>query len=138
MGEVLDSLEATRSVAVTAAQRLDGPAPRPVSSLDREGVIDWRTIDEATIRENGILVEELLTFRENIDELLQHGSGQFVLIVGREIVSLFPDLETAASYATERFQGRDVLIKKISLTSPIHTVGGAALAVRLEFKGAIG
>ena len=129
MGEALDTDESTQSipVAVTTAARVEEPVQPRLSTVHREGVIDWRTIDPAIIRGNGILVEELLTYREKLDELLQRGSGQFVLIVGREIISLFPSLESAALHASEKFGERDVLIKRIAEVAPIHTLGGAVL-----------
>jgi hypothetical protein len=131
MGETLDTDESTRSipVAVTSSSVEESVQPQ-LSTIPREGTVDWRKLDPSTIRESGILVEELLTYRENLDDLLQRGSGQFVLIVGREIISLFPNLESAARYAAEHFRGRDLLIKKISQFEPIHTLGGAVLETR--------
>jgi hypothetical protein len=92
-----------------------------------EGVLDWRTIESTTIRGEGIPIEELLFYREKINELLQHAEGRYVLIVGRAVVSLFDDLDAAAQYSAQHYAGKAVLIKKIAAIEPIHTLGGAIL-----------
>jgi hypothetical protein len=101
-------------------------------------VIDWRTIDPAMIRGEGIPIEELLTYREKLDELLRNAPGQFVLIVGREIIACFPDFDGAAELAAEHFGGRKVLIKKIAPTEPIHSLGGAKLKPHYAIGATLG
>jgi hypothetical protein len=129
MDETLSEDDSMRSGPTTTASgsRIVGPVPPEPLAVHRGEFIDWRTIDPATIQGEGVPVEELLTYREKLDELLQHAPGQFVLIVGREIISLFPDLDSAARYATEQFGGRPVLIKKVAAVEPIHSLGGAML-----------
>src|SRR3954468_16336407 len=59
---------------------------RPVAPLDTKSdrtdraIVDWRTIDPATIQGEGIPVEELRFFIEIIDEMLRTAPGQYVLI----------------------------------------------------------
>jgi hypothetical protein len=93
--------------------RLAGPITR-----------DWRTIDASTIQGDGIPVEELRFYRETIDEMLRVAAGSYVLIVGREVISYFPDLELAANQADRDFRGQTFLIKKVAPIEPVHTTGG--------------
>jgi hypothetical protein len=95
--------------------------------VHREGVVDWRTIDPDTFK-GSLLAEELLTYAEHLDELLARAEGSYVLIVGREVVSVFERLDQAALAAHQQFPGRPVLIKRVEAFEPIQTLGGAVLA----------
>ncbi len=106
--------------------------------LNLDGVIDWRTIDPATIRGEGIPVEELLYYREKIEDLLRDAEGRYVLIVGRQVVSLFPDLDEAARYAAQWHPDRPVLIKKVVAAESVHSLGGAVIRPAIASGGARG
>jgi hypothetical protein len=102
----------------------------------REGVIDWRTVDPETFK-GSVLAEELRTYAEHLDELLERAEGRYVLIVGREIIRDFDHstkLGDVALEAHHQFPGRPVLIKKVAAFEPIHTLGGVVPAIE-EVKG---
>jgi hypothetical protein len=50
--------------------------------------------------------------------------GLYVVDHGREVISFFPDLETAARHAETSSRGETVLIKKVVAIEPVHTTGG--------------
>ena len=105
------------------AQRLENISQSPPSDESRQDVIDWRTIDPESLRSRSILVEELLTYRSRLNELMRNAPGMYVLIVGSEIVSTFPNLDQAVGYARS-YGKRPVLIKKIAEVEPVHSLGG--------------
>jgi hypothetical protein len=88
------------------------------SRLPAATIIDWRTLDPATIH------GELRNYRDKIEELLDQAAGQYVLIADQNIIAYFPDLESAASHAEDFFRDRSLLIKKVVATEPVHTLGG--------------
>jgi Family of unknown function (DUF5678) len=109
-----------------------GELPGSVKSADTEipsadrrygEFVDWRKIDPSTIQGTNIPVEELRFYRENIDELLQSHEGQYVLIVGREIIAYFEDLGSAARHAEREFRGQTLLVKKVARFDPIQSIG---------------
>ena len=111
-------IEAAYRAVGLGAESIEGP--RPIGPIDH----DWRAIDPSTIQGEGIPVGELRFYRETIDEMMRSSAGAYVLIVVRERISYFPDLETAANHAEEYFRGRTFLIKKVAPIEPVHTTGG--------------
>ena len=84
-------------------------------------LIDWLTLDPATLEGEEGRIEELRFYRENIEELLRSHEGQYVLIVDREIIAYFEDFESAAMHAIGNFKGRSLLVKKVARFQPIVT-----------------
>ncbi len=95
--------------------------------LTRSRSVDWRTVDLSTVDGEGLPIEELRFYQEKLGEMLSVARGRFVLIVGREIVAYFDDLDSAAQFAAEHHRSRFVLIKKVDASEPIHSLGGAEL-----------
>jgi hypothetical protein len=98
-----------------------GPTHHP---LGGDTSLDWRTIDPSTIQGDDIPVEELRHYQKNIDKMMCEAPGQYVLIAGREILAYLTDLESAASEARRRCEGRSFLIKKVAWLQPVQTFGG--------------
>jgi hypothetical protein len=86
---------------------------------------DWRTFDPAKAKWIGTprLVEELVTYRDNLDELLKH-EGKYVLIKGKEIIGIYADRDEVLQQAVDRFRGEPALIKQIVAKEPVVTFGG--------------
>ena len=95
--------------------------PRP----PKQEYMDWRTFDPSTVRGTNAaeLAEQLVTYREHLDELLRH-KGKYVLIRGREIVGIYADEQEAMREAIDRFGGEHILIKQIVAREPVHYMGG--------------
>ena len=124
-----ESAPVVPDLAMGAEYRAVGLGSGSIEGLRTTGPIthDWRTIDPSTIQGEGIPVEELRFYRETIDEMLRLATGSYVLIVGREVISYFPDLEAAARHAEEYFRGQTFLIKKVAPIEPVHTTGGVVV-----------
>ncbi len=102
------------------------------------GVIDWRTLDPSTIRGDGVPVEELHFYQEHLEGLLRAGEGRYVLIVGRDVIAFFDNIEAAAGHAEEHYRDKAVLIKRVVASGPIHTLGGASAGQMVESGGVRG
>jgi hypothetical protein len=87
---------------------------------------DWRTYDPTKVEGDQTLLEELVTYKDHLDELLQR-KGDYVLIKGRRIIGIFTDRQDAIEKAVALFGTEPALIKRIVAREPILTLGGAAL-----------
>ena len=106
-------------------ERINGrtkTARRPPRPLSR----DWHTYDPTKVEGDQTLLEELLTYKAHLDELLQR-KGDYVLIKGRQVVGIFADRQDAMKKAVDLFGVDPALIKRIVAREPIVTLGGAAL-----------
>jgi hypothetical protein len=92
----------------------------------RPRVIHWLKADPSKIQGRDALSEEMTTYALQIRELLKR-RGQYVVIKGSEVIGVFPDRETAAEAAVERFGTAAVLIKQIVSSEPVRSLGGIAL-----------
>ena len=72
------------------------------------------------------LVEELITYKDHLDELLKR-KGDYVVIKGRKVVGIFADRQEAIEKAYELFGGQPTLVKQIVLRERIHSLGGVIL-----------
>jgi hypothetical protein len=97
-------------------------AKRAPQSLSR----DWHTYDPTTVEGDQTLLEELITYKEHLDELLER-EGDYVVIKGRQVVGIFADREDAMERAVDLFGTEPALIKQIVAREPVITLGGAAL-----------
>jgi hypothetical protein len=89
---------------------------------------DWRTFDPAML-EGGAeapLATELVTYRDRLDELLQH-EGQYVVIKGTVVAGFFRDRRSAVAAAIAAYGPGPVLIKKIVEREPVRRIGHAIL-----------
>jgi hypothetical protein len=97
-------------------------AKRRSKPLSRE----WRTYDPAKGEGDQTLLEELITYKDHLDELLKR-KGDYVVIKGRQIIGIFADRHDAIEKAVDLFREEPALIKRIVAREPIITLGGAAL-----------
>ena len=103
----------------------DEPAPvrikkwRPPKPL----MFDWSKYDPATTPGATMLVDEMVTYRDRLEELLEN-EGKFVLIKGREVVGIYETREEAIHQAVERFRDAPVFIKRIARKEPMIQFGG--------------
>ncbi len=88
--------------------------------------INWRTYDPTKGDGDQILLEELITYKGHLKELLER-KGDYVLIRGRQVIGIFADRQEAIEKAVDLFGGEPVLVKQIVVREPIHTLGGGIL-----------
>ena len=89
---------------------------------------DWRTFKPSML-EGGAkapLAAELVTYRDRLDDLLQH-KGQYVVIKGREIAGFFRDRRSAVEAAIAAYGPGPFLVKKVVEKEPIRRIGNASL-----------
>ena len=84
---------------------------------------NWRTFDPSRIGGDQTLLEELTTYRDHLDELLER-KGDYVLIKGRKVVGIFADRQEAIAKAYDLFGGHPALVKQIVERERIPTLGG--------------
>jgi hypothetical protein len=92
----------------------------------RPQFLNWRTFDPSSIDGDDPLIEELLTYKKHLDELIEH-KGEYVLIKGAEVVEFFATLDAALEAAAERFGDDPALIKQVVEKEPVHSAGGLAV-----------
>jgi hypothetical protein len=88
--------------------------------------INWRTFDPTKDEGDRTLLEELITYKDHLEELLKR-KGDYVLIKGRQVVGIFSEREQAVERAYDLFGGQPALVKQIVAKEPIHTLGGGIL-----------
>ena len=98
------------------------PSRKPAVDL-----FDWRKFEPSMVKGDGgpSLVEELTTYRDHLEELLEH-EGSYVVIKGREY-KILPDREAALEYALKRYWPEPALVQQIVAKQPFDTLGGAIL-----------
>ncbi len=106
-------------------ERVNGKVRTPKRSPEPR-FLNWRTFDPTKVEGDTSLLEELVTYKDHLEELLKR-KGDYVLIKGRQIIGIFADRREAIEKAVDLFGGQPALIKKIVAKEPIHTLGGAAL-----------
>jgi hypothetical protein len=89
---------------------------------------DWRTFDSSMLPggADAPLAVELTTYRDRLDELLQH-KGQYVVIKGQEIAGFFRNRRSAVEAATAAYGPSPFLVKKVVEKEPILRIGHASL-----------
>jgi hypothetical protein len=90
---------AIKALPKEPGQRIDGnrkteKAKRPPQPLSR----DWRTYDPAKGEGDQTLLEDLITYKEHLDELLKR-KGDYVVIKGRQFIGIFADRQDAIEKA---------------------------------------
>ncbi|HKI16390.1 MAG TPA: hypothetical protein VKA15_00840 [Isosphaeraceae bacterium] len=87
---------------------------------------NWRNFDPSKVVGDQTLVEELTTYRDNLDELLKR-KGDYVLIKGRQVIGIFTDRQEAIEKADDLFGEEPALVKQIVARERIHSFGGIIL-----------
>jgi hypothetical protein len=103
-----------------------GPDKSPRSIDSPDDFFDWRTF-EPSMLEGGAkasLATELTTYRDRLDELLQH-EGDYVVIKGREIAGFFCNRRSAVEAAVAAYGPGPCLVKKIVEKEAICRIGHA-------------
>ena len=88
------------------------------------GFIDWRDFDPSWLPggERAPLATELVTYRDQLDELLKH-KGQFVVIKGKSILGFYRDRRAALAAAYDEYGAVPVLVKKVVEMEPVRRFG---------------
>ena len=91
-------------------------------------MFDWRAFDPSAIPDDGdySFRDELTTYRDRLDELLEH-EGEYVVIKGCEIIGFYTDETRALFEAARRFGEEPALVKKIVAREPIGIINHTAL-----------
>ena len=92
----------------------------------RRRFINWRTFDPSKVEGDQTLLDELITYKDHLEELLER-KGDYVLIKGRQVIGIFADRQEAIEKAVDLFEGEPVLVKQIVVREPIHYLGGGIL-----------
>jgi hypothetical protein len=87
---------------------------------------NWRTFDPTKVVGDQTLLEELTTYRDNLDKLLQR-KGDYVLIKGRKVIGIFADRQEAIEKAYDLYGGQPALVKQIVAKERTHTLPGIVL-----------
>ena len=88
------------------------------------GIINWRTFDPSCLPDGdqSTLAVELVTYRDRLDELLEH-EGQYVVIKGQLVLGYYRDRRAALAAAHADFGTVPVLIKQVVEFEPVRRVG---------------
>ena len=70
--------------------------------------------------------EELRTYQEHLEELLQRARGRFVLIKGSEIAGLYDDKEEALNEGYRRYRLQGFFVQRIQKELDTYYIGGSA------------
>jgi hypothetical protein len=121
--------------SMTMSKKTKKPVAEPVMPDESargisssEEFFDWRTF-EPSMLEGGAkapLATELVTYRERLDEILQH-EGEYVVIKGREIAGFFCNRRSAVDAAVAAYGPGPYLVKKVVQKEPVRRIGHASL-----------
>ncbi len=76
---------------------------------------------------DGPLAEELKTYQQHLDELLQTAPGKYALIKGSNLVGLFDHKEDALNEGYRRFQLKSFMVHRVQKDLDNVYVGGSVL-----------
>ena len=98
-------------------------APR----MPKPELFDWSKFDPSIHIRDGSsrLVEELVTYRDRLPELLKN-KGKYVLIKGSEVIGIYDSRDDALRESIERFRDAPALVMKIVKKEPVWYLGGAS------------
>jgi hypothetical protein len=90
--------------------------------------LDWSTFDPSLFENRGddTLIEELVTYRDHLRDLLRD-EGKYVVIKGPEVIGIYAERQAALHEAATRFGDQPVLVKQIVAKEPMITMGGVVL-----------
>ena len=127
-------IEILGSMTMSKKSKLKKPMAKPVvPDASARGIgssgdfFDWRSF-EPSMLEGGAkapLATEMVTYRDRLDELLQH-EGEYVVIKGREIAGFFRDRRSAVEAAIEAYGPGPYLVKKVVEKEPVLQIGHAS------------
>lgn len=100
----------------------------PSSGRPPVNTFDWHTFDPAMLKggAEAPLATELVTYRDRLDELLQH-KGQYVVIKGTTVAGFFRDRRSAVAAAVAAYGPGPALIKKVVEREPVRRIGHGML-----------
>jgi hypothetical protein len=109
---------------IMSKRSADKPTPTKPAA---PGFIDWRDFDPSWLPggEQAPLATELVTYRDRLDELLEH-KGQFVVIKGRSVLGFYRDRQAALAAAFKEYGAVSVLVKQVVETEPVRRLGNVA------------
>jgi hypothetical protein len=111
-----------------------GPMARPTKTTREPAeraapdTISWRDFDPSWLPggERNALAREFATYRDRLDDLLEH-KGQFVVIKGDRVLGFYRDQKKGLAAALEAFGAVPVLVKRVVETEPIRRPGNVIL-----------
>ena len=77
----------------------------------------WETSERA---------EELKTYQEHLEGLLQTASGKYVLIKGSEIAGLYDDKKEAFNEGYRRYRLKGFMVQRVQPQLDTYYIGGSA------------
>ena len=77
----------------------------------------WETSERA---------EELKTYQEHLEELLQTASGKYVLIKGSEVAGIYDDQVKAFNEGYHRYRLKGFMVQRIQKELDTYYIGGSA------------
>ncbi len=88
-------------------------------------LFNWRTFEPSMLRDgsNSPLAQELVTYRDKLDEMLDGHEGDFVVIKGGKIIGYYANREDAVDEVFARFGTEPALIKKVMELEPLLLLG---------------
>ena len=107
-------------------ERVDGrrkSAKRPPRTLSR----DWHSYDPTKVEGDQTLIEELITYKEHLDELLERKGDYASSSRGARWSGSSPIVRLRWESRFNLFGTEPALIKRIVASEPVVTLGGAAL-----------
>lgn len=113
-----------RSKTRRGGDRPDSPA-RATASEGKRGEFPWKDFKGGG-RVGSTTIPEFETYAARLGELLKD-EGRFVLVKGSEIVGVYDSEEAADADAARRFGGEPVMIKRITASDPIVSLGGTPI-----------
>ena len=123
-------IEILGSMTVSKKTKVQKPVAEPVVP-DESGrgigspgdFFNWRTFEPSMLEGDAKapLATELVTYRDRLDELLQH-EGEYVVIKGREIAGFFRNRRSAV----EAYGPGPYLVKKVVEKEPVRQIGHAS------------
>ena len=88
-------------------------------------LFDWSQFDPSMARGTHAdsLARDLVTYRDNLKELLRD-KGKYVLIVEGKIIGIYAERDQAMREVATRFGDKPVLVKQIVAKEPMISMGG--------------
>jgi hypothetical protein len=90
--------------------------------------VDWRDFDPSCLPggQGATLATELVTYRDRLDELLEH-RGEFVVIKEKSILGFYRHRQAALAAAHQAYGAVPVLVKQVVEKEPVRRLGNGLL-----------
>jgi hypothetical protein len=95
---------------------------KPLAEEPTGELYDWRSFDPQTLPGgmSAPLAAELVTYRDQLDEMLRDHTGEFVVIKGGRIVAYHPSRQAALKAVLDEFGHEPALIKQVLDKEPVR------------------